>query len=169
MNEEKISIKAIGPEDNQAIYKIIQRILESYGLDQPGTAYSDPYLNQLYEFYQEEPRGEYWVLKIDELVIGGIGIASFGDYAEVGEVQKYYIKEEYQGFGYGRLLFEQAIHFAKTEDYKQLYIETMDRLDQANQIYEHYGFRLLNQALDGSEHGLMNKHFVLDLGKDSLK
>lgn len=163
MKDDQISVELIKPIDNQAIYQIIQRTLESYGLDQPGTAYTDPYLNQLYEFYQKEPRGQYWVLKMEEIVIGGIGIAPFGEDEEVAEVQKYYIQKDYQGFGYGRLLFKRAIHYAKTVEYKKLYIETIDTLDKANQIYIHYGFRLLDQALDGSEHGMMNKHFILDL------
>lgn len=165
MNEDEIFIQAIKPEDNLAIYKIVQTSLESYGLDHPGTAYTDPYLNQLYEFYQKEPRGEYWVLKRNETVVGGIGIAPFGDYKKIAEVQKYYIQKEYQGFGYGRLLFEQAVHFSKIKDYKKLYIETMDTLSKANKIYEHYGFKLLHQALDGSEHDLMDRHFMLDLEK----
>lgn len=162
MNQE-MGIKKIQPEDNQAIFELIQEILESYGLDQPGTAYTDPYLNRLYEFYQEEARGQYWILKKNDQVIGGIGLAPFGDYEDVAELQKYYIKESFQGQGYGRLLFEKVFSFAKEMNYKSIYLETNDLLDQANRIYEHFGFELLTEPLKGSEHGKMNRWFLLEL------
>lgn len=161
--KKKINVEPIKAKDNEAVYYLIREILESYQLDKEGTAYTDPYLNQMYEFYQKEKRGEYWVLKKEGIIIGGIGIAPFGNYGEIAELQKYYIKEEEQGAGYGRLLFEKALSFAKAHDYEKLYIETIDRLNKANKIYKHYGFNLLEEPLEGSEHGLMDRWFILDL------
>ena len=163
MTNQEIQLKKIQPEDNQAIYKLIRETLEDLNLDQPGTAYTDPYLDHLYEFYQEEARAEYWILKKNEQVIGGIGLGPFGNNKKVAELQKYYIKKEFQGQGYGRLLFEKVLNAAKEMDYEKLYLETNDLLDQANRIYKHYGFELLNEPLPGSEHEAMNRWFLLEL------
>lgn len=163
MRDKKIKIEEIQAKDNQIIYDLIQRILKSYGLDQAGTAYSDPYLDQLYEFYQKEADGEYWLIKKEEIIIGGIGIGSFGEDKKIAEVQKFYIKEEYQGYGYGSLLLNKALNFAENQGYQKVYIETMDRLNKANEIYKHYGFESLEKPLPGSEHGLMNRWFILEL------
>lgn len=163
MMNQGVTIEVIQPEDNQAIYQLIRKILESYGLDQSGTAYTDPYLNQLYEFYQEEAAAEYWVLKKGEEIIGGVGIGSFGDYENIAELQKYYVKKEYQGYGYGTLLMNRALKFARNRGYEKVYIETMDVLDKANQIYKHFGFKSMDKALSGSEHGRMNRWFILEL------
>ncbi len=156
----EVTIRPIEPKDNEPIQTIIQTILKKHGLDLPGTAYSDPQLGTLYEHYKDIPAGEYWVLLLEDEVIGGVGIGPFGDYKGVAELQKYYIKEEYQGLGYGRLLYNQAFTFVQEKPYTHLYIETSDRLGDANEIYQHLGFKQLTQPLEGSEHGLMNRWFI---------
>lgn len=161
MRENAIEIREIEKKDNQIIYQLIRKILESYNLNREGTAYTDPYLDKLYEFYKKEDRAKYWVLEKDGIIIGGVGIGPFGECKEIAELQKYYIKKEYQGFGYGSLLLNKALKFAEEEYYKKVYIETMDCLDKANRIYTHYGFRSLKRPLIGSEHTLMNRWFVL--------
>jgi len=162
MNKE-VNVRPLEAADNQPIYQIIQKALERNDLDKPGTAYFDPYLNQLYEFYQKKDRRKYWVLEKDHEVIGGIGIGPFGDYEEIAELQKFYITKKHQGNGYGSLLFKQAKSYAQAHDYKKIYIETIDVLKQANVIYKHYGFESLTEPLSGSEHGLMNRWFIKEL------
>ena len=155
-----MNIRSIRSQDNQAIYEIIQNILKKYHLDVPGTAYYDPQLKYLFEHYQNLTSGEYWVLVKNRDVIGGVGIGPFGEHKGVAELQKFYIKEEYQGQGYGSLLYKVAENFAKTQGYEHLYIETIDVLDEANEIYEYFGFRVLFESLSGSEHDLMNRWFI---------
>jgi len=163
--ENQIIIRPIQPEDNSAIQFIIQNHLEKVGLDKPGTAYTDPYLGKLYEFYAAEPKGKYWVAvdKDSNSVIGGVGVAPFGEYEGVAELQKYYLLNEYQNRGIGRLLFEKALSYAQNNNYDSLYIETMDVLDKANHVYEHFGFKKLEKPLSGSEHGLMNRWFIKNI------
>lgn len=167
MNQSKdqIEIRPIQRSDNSAIQFIIKNHLEEVGLDKPGTAYFDPYLGKLFEFYKTEPKGEYWVAidKSNERVVGGVGIAPFGNYEEIAELQKYYLLKEYQNLGIGRSLFDKAEAYARKNHYKSIYIETMDVLDKANGIYKHYGFKQLEEPLAGSEHGLMNRWFIKNL------
>lgn len=161
----EILIRPIEAKDNQAVQKIVQDSLAKVGLDIPGTAYFDPELGTLFEHYQQEPKGEYWVVedtKIKE-VVGGIGIGTFGNYKKVAEIQKYYLIEEYQNQGIGRLLFEEAFAFCKEMDYDSIYLETMDKLFKANRVYEHYGFELMDAPLNGSEHGLMNRWYMKNI------
>lgn len=158
-----INIRPIKTEDNKIMQKIIQENLENYHLDIQGTAYFDPQLGELTKYYAELHRAEYWVLTKDEVVIGGIGIASFGDYTDIAEIQKYYLLEKHHGQGYGSYLFQKAKEYAKQQGYKQLYIETTDILAQANKVYEHYGFDKLDKPLDGSEHDAMNLWYLYDL------
>lgn len=161
--DKEIEIKRIAKKENQAIYHIIREILESFHLDRDGTAYRDPYLNHLYEFYQTKPKGEYWIIKKRGIVIGGVGIAPFNGLEEVAELQKYYIKKDYQGNGYGALLMKKAIKYAKEQKYKKIYLETMDRLTKANSIYKSFGFKSLENPLAGSEHSLMNRWFIMNV------
>ena len=152
-------------KDNKQIQQIIKESLEAVGLDQPGTAYYDPQLGYLYEYYDNLLKANYWVAVDNHSneVIGGIGIGPFGHFEEVAELQKYYLKEGYQNLGVGSQLFKQALSFAKEQKYTSLYLETMDVLSKANKVYEHYGFKKLQRPLDGSEHGLMNRWYILEL------
>lgn len=158
-----IAVRPIRAEDNKEMQKIIQDILHKHKLNVPGTAYFDPQLGNLSSFYEELPNGEYWVLTKNERVIGGVGVGPFGEYTDVAELQKYYIKEEFQGKGYGRLLYDRAWEFVQEQEFTRFYLETMDRLDAANVVYKHLGFRQLEKPLDGSEHGLMNRWFIKNI------
>lgn len=158
-----ITIRPIKKLDNQAIQQIIKDILEEHQLDLPGTAYYDPQLGKLYEHYNEMPNGEYWVILEEDTVIGGVGIGPFGDYEDIAELQKYYLKKEWHGRGYGRLLYDKAFNFVKEQNYSKLYLETSDLLGVANQIYEHLGFKALDKPLTGSEHELMNRWFIKEI------
>jgi putative acetyltransferase len=149
--------------DNQAVYKMVQTSLEQYNLDVPGTAYFDPYLDSLYQYYQDLKNGSYWVFEQNSEIIGGIGIAPFADYTEVAELQKYYVLKDYQGMGYGSLLYQTAEVYARKQGFKKIYIETIDVLDKANEVYKYFGFKRLEQPLEGSEHELMNRWFIKDL------
>ena len=158
-----ISIRPIEKHDNQVIQEIIKDILKEHHLNLPGTAYFDPQLGNLFDHYKEIPNGEYWVILEGDKVIGGVGVGPFGDYEDVAELQKYYLKNEYQGLGYGRLLYDKAYSFIKKQNYSKLYLETSDLLGDANKIYYHLGFKPLNKPLAGSEHDLMNRWFIKDI------
>lgn len=156
MDKNEFVIREIEPQDNEGIYKLIQGILESFELDKPGTAYYDPYLSKLYEYYNELPNGEYWIIAKENKVYGGIGIGPFNSHKDVAEVQKFYISKDLQGLGYGRKLYELVESYAVDKGYKKLYIETTDALGNANNIYKHFGFENRGHPLNGSEHKLMN-------------
>lgn len=158
-----MKIREIEGKDNPAIEEIIKRSLESFGLDIPGTAYFDPQLSNLSGYYKVLPNSKYWVVtdKHGE-VMGGVGIAPFGDHEGICELQKLYVKPEAQGQGLSKLLMETALGFAK-EHYSHCYLETMKKLRVANRLYERLGFRKLERPLGGSEHGTMDTWYMKEL------
>lgn len=145
-----LGLREIEEKDNKVIGHIVQTCLEQEGLKIPGTAYYDPYLFSLYDYYQESGR-QYWVLEKDKTVIGGLGVGPFGDSLSTGEIQKLYILKEERGNGYAHLLLKKALEFGK-ERYDALYIETFASLSDANQLYKKYGFEQLPKPLEGTEH-----------------
>src|SRR5699024_8560982 len=109
-----MEIREIEEKDNKAIEQIIKRSLESFDLDIPGTAYFDPQLGSLAEFYQEQSKANYWVAVNEENeVVGGVGIGPFGQKEGVGELQKLYVTPEAQGRGLAKKLMNIALDFAK--------------------------------------------------------
>lgn len=158
-----MEIREIEKKDNPAIESIIKRSLESFGLDIPGTAYFDPQLSNLAGYYKGLADSKYWVVtsKHGE-VMGGVGIAPYGNHAGVCELQKLYVKPEAQGQGLSKQLMNTALGFAK-EHYTHCYLETMEKLRVANRLYERLGFRKLDRPLDGSEHRTMDTWYMKEL------
>ena len=156
-------IRVIEEKDNKRMEQIIKHSLESFNLDIPGTAYFDPQLGNLTEFYKQSTYARYWVLvnEYDEAV-GGVGIAPFGEYTDICELQKLYITPEAQGLGQSRKLMNTALEFAK-EHYTYCYLETLDKLKTANLLYSKLGFQQLDKPLDGSEHGAMDTWYIKKL------
>ena len=165
-----MQIREIQEKDNKRMEQIIKRSLESFDLNIPGTAYYDPQLGDLAQFYKEQPHARYWVLvnEQDEAV-GGVGIAPFGLERDVCELQKLYIAPVAQGQGLSRKLMNTALSFAE-EHYTYCYLETMKKLQVANLLYVKYGFRQLDKPLDGSEHNTMDAWYLKELrGISSLE
>jgi len=153
-------IREIEERDNQKMEQIIKRSLESFGLDIPGTAYFDPQLSHLAEFYKNEPNAKYWVAVDEEgHVVGGVGIGPFGQENDVGELQKLYVIPEAQGKGLAKKLMEVALDFVR-EHYTYCYLETSRKLKVANRLYSKLGFKELDKPIEGSEHGTMDKWYI---------
>lgn len=142
-------LREIEERDNHVLGKIIQASLEQHDLAIPGTVYFDKKLFHLSDYYTQE-KAQYWVLEKDGKVIGGVGVGPYRD--TIGEIQKFYIVKEEQGYGYAHLLIKKALAFARAH-YQTCYIETFAYLDKANKLYKSYGFTFLSQPLEGSEHG----------------
>lgn len=155
---EKMKLRKIEKRDNQVVGEIVQTSLKVHGLDLPKTAYYDPYLFELYDYYQQEA-AEYWVVEEKGRVVGGAGIGPFDIDLGICELQKLYLLKEAQGKGYSKLLIEKALEFAK-EHYDNCYIETFASLKVANLLYIKYGFKPLEKPLDKTEHGACDTWFL---------
>lgn len=53
MGDETLQIREIEEKDNHTMEQIIKRSLESFNLNIPGTAYFDPQLSSLAQFYKQ--------------------------------------------------------------------------------------------------------------------
>lgn len=157
-----MEIREIQQTDNKAIQKVIQYSLEKLGLNIPGTAYFDPQLGDLYHYYAALEHAKYWVVDIDGVVVGGIGIAPFDKENHICELQKLYLSDRTKGLGLGKKLIETALTYA-SKHYDQCYLETMHELKTACILYEKFGFDLLNSPLKGTEHSTMDAWYLKTL------
>jgi putative acetyltransferase len=145
-------IRKIQQEDNVTVANIIRISLEEYGIAMPGTVYTDPTTDHLYELFQKEG-SEYDVALYNGVIAGCCGI-----YPTVGlpegcvELVKFYVSGSLRGKGIGVQLMNKSIESAKRLGYKQLYIETFSELSQAVSLYQKTGFKMLLHALGNSGH-----------------
>lgn len=155
-------IREIKKEDNAKVKEIIQDSLKSLGLAIPGTAYFDPQLNDLHQYYNNLKHAKYWVVEMEGEVVGGIGIAPFNEHDKVCELQKLYLNTKTQGLGFGKKLMETALSFA-SKHYAKCYLETKHELKNACILYKKFGFTLLHEPLSGSDHSAMDAWYIKDL------
>lgn len=157
-----VQIRPIQRKDDPYIHKIIQKSLESFNLNIPGSAYFDPELAQLSSYYNEREYAQYWIAERDGEVLGGVGIAPFNEERTICELQKLYLLESAKGKGISKLLLDQALAFSSNH-YKACYLETMGILEVACILYEKYGFELLEQPIEGSDHTAMDRWYIKTL------
>lgn len=161
-----LKIREITHADNADVKKIIQDSLKTLGLAIKGTAYFDPQLGQLYEFYRDLENAQYWVVELAGEIVGGIGIAPFNQELGICELQKLYLVPAVQGLGISKKLMETALTFARSR-YTSCYLETTHNLKAACNLYEKFGFKLLTAPIAGSAHCAMDAWYLKSLRSPS--
>lgn len=147
-----IKIRPIQKEDNGALAVIIRDTLSEFKANKPGTVFFDKTTDHLFELFQE-PNSIYLVVLIDDEIVGGGGIfPSPGLPAETCELVKMYLLPEARGLGLGKKIIEECLEFARTNGYKQVYIESMPELEKALKVYEQFGFKYLSAPLGNTGH-----------------
>lgn len=147
-----ILIRILNPNDNSSIKKVIQTVFLEHGINRPGTAFFDPCLEDMYNFYTGE-RMIYFVAFDDDKIIGGAGIyPTEGLPNDTCELVKMYLLSQYRGMGIGKALIEKCIANAKDFGYKNIYLETTPELSSAIKMYEKFDFNLIENRMGNSGH-----------------
>ena len=161
---KSITIRPITSQDDQAIAEIIRGNLRAYHLDIPGTAYFDPELDCLSEYYNAQPdKRRYFVAEGQSAtVVGGVGIAEFSGFEDCAELQKLYLADGAKGKGFGKQLMHTAEQYAKAAGYRLLYLETHTNLETAIGLYEKLGFRRIEKPA-AVLHSTINRFYLKQL------
>ncbi|MBL4862724.1 MAG: GNAT family N-acetyltransferase [Crocinitomicaceae bacterium] len=159
----ELTIRHIQEEDNPAIAIVIRSVLEEYGVNKPGTVYTDPTTDKLYELFKQ-PKSRYWVIECNQEILGGGGIfPTKGLVPNCIELVKLYLSKEARGVGLGKMLMQKCIDEATSLGYAQLYLESLPELDSAIGLYEKLGFTSLEVPLGESGHFACDIWMVKDL------
>lgn len=160
---EIMIIRPILPEDNTVVKNIIQQTILEYGAPKEGTAYSDKATQSMYEHFQL-PRRVYYVIELDDEIVGCGGVGPLDNQEQnICELQKMYFLPEARGKGYGKELIQLCIKTAKELAYSKMYLETMDNMFEAQGLYKHMGFKLLNEPIGNTGHYSCPVQMILDL------
>lgn len=163
-NQRKFIIRPITADDDAAIAVIIRDNLRAAHLDIPGTAYFDPELDHLSDFYNAEPQRRRYYIAADEngTVIGGVGYAEFPGVENCAELQKLYLDDPVKGRGYSHELMAAVERGAKAAGYKKLYLETHTSLRAAIALYEKHGYKSIPQPVP-TIHTTMDRFYIKEL------
>ena len=159
----EFKIRPIQKEDDPEIERIIRLVLTEHGVNKPGTAYYDESLKHMYEFHTTE-KSIYFIAENENGMLGGGGVyPTQGLATDTCELIKMYLLPEARGKGVGKSLIDHCIAFARQQGYKKLYLETMNELKKAVQLYEQKGFHLLSGSLGNTGHFFCTIHMMKDL------
>lgn len=148
----KVTFRKIEKRDNIEIASLIRKVFREFGIDRPGTVYTDPTTDDLFTLFQA-PGSEYWIAEENGKIIGGCGIYPTPNLPEgCCELVKLYLDASRRGKGTGRKLMERAIDSAGKYGYGQIYLESMPELSKAISLYEKAGFRFIPAPLGNSGH-----------------
>ena len=158
-----VVIREIQKADNEQVARVIRSVLEDLGVPKVGTAYADPSLDDMHETYNTG-KAVYFVLERNGKILGGAGVAQLENYqGPVCELQKMYFLQEARGLGYGRQMIESCIAKAIDFGYRQMYIETMPYMKDAQRLYVKHGFYYIDQPMGDTGHSACPVWLLKDL------
>lgn len=88
------------------------------------------------------------VLEINNQIVGFIRYGEAEDFelTNCGEIMAFYIIKEYQGYGYGRKLFEMAKNDLKKQGFDKMIIACL-KGNPTNEFYKHMGGKYLKDGV----------------------
>ncbi len=158
-----VIIRQIEPEDNLLLAALIRKVFREYGIDRPGTVYTDPTTDALYQLF-ETPGSVCWVAVDDGIPVGSCGLyPTDGLPLGCAELVKFYLSSDYRGKGVGKRLLQQCFESAVELGYSQLYLESFPELAKAVGMYEKAGFSSIPHPLGNSGHTACTLWMVKEL------
>lgn len=145
-------IQGIKPEHDRKVCEIIKKVGKEYGAIGEGFGPSDPEVMAMSHHYKDEISSLYFVATIDDVIVGGSGVASFNGSKEVCELRKLFLLPESRGLGLGKQLTLSCLEYAKNKGYKKCYLDTLTSMRSAISLYKKLGFEHLDKPLKGTIH-----------------
>lgn len=131
------TIRPATNKDRETVQNLIFSVLREYKLPvEPDKTDSD--LKDLEANYSE--KGDFFgVLELDGKTIATLAVSKLSN--EVCELRKMYMLPEFRGKGFGKLMVNYAINYARTKGFKKIELETASALKEAISLYQKIGFK----------------------------
>ena len=156
-------IRPIRQSDNPAVGRIIREVMTEYGAVGCGFSINDAEVEAMYEAYLG-PGAAFYVVERKRKVLGCGGMAPLqGGEAGVCELRKMYFLPELRGTGLGTRLLDVILNAARNAGYSLCYLETLENMVHARQLYSRHGFHPVGRALGNTGHSSCNHFMTLKL------
>ena len=104
--------------------------------------------------------GRFWCLFEGERLVGTVALRGLDERGRVAEMKRLYVLPACQGKGYGGLLFETALHWAKASGFQILRLDTRQDRSASRHLIEKHRFRRIEQY---NENAFAELFYELDL------
>ena len=152
IRKAKLNIRLIEKSDNAVIAEIIRLVMTEFKAVGCGYSINDSEVDDMYTAYAPE-RSAFYVVELKGLILGYGGFAPLtGAEQDTCELRKMYFKSELRGLGVGTRLLNLCLDEAARAGFQHCYLETMDKMDQAQRLYGRYGFKYLDKPMGNTGH-----------------
>ena len=132
-----MDIRMFKTDMQQAVEEFFQKCFSAVGIPySPTDRHAD--IADVERYYMQN--GCFWCLTDNEKVLGTIAIRIIDSEKRIVELKRMFVLPEYQGKGYGRLLLEHAIGYAKEQEYNKICLDTRKQFSTAQHLYRSVGF-----------------------------
>ncbi len=152
--DPEITVSRFEPSDMQGVIDLILPIQrDEFGI--PITVEQQPDLCSIPSFYQAG-KGDFWVARIGERVIGTIGLKDIGN--AQAALRKMFVSTEFRGrkFGVAAQLLDRLLAEARERGITGIFLGTTDKFLAAHRFYEKHGFSEIRKELLPSSFPLMS-------------
>ena len=139
MSAEELTIRAAsGPDDIAIIRELFLEYASSLGFSLCFQGF-DQELERLPGEYAP-PDGRLFIAEYDGKVAGCIALKRLGP--DICEMKRLFVRNDFRGFGLGRVLAERLIVEARANGYKKMALDTIeDKMKSAVALYRLLGFK----------------------------
>lgn len=157
------TIRLIQKQDTAQVARIIRDVLTEFQAVGEGYSIVDPEIDNMFGSYRDK-RSCYYVIEVKNKIVGCGGIAALeGGDQQTCELRKMFFLPTTRGLGLGRRLLLLLMDEARNRDYKKCYLETLDRMWGANELYRKNGFKLLKKPLGKTGHAKCDRWYAMTL------
>ncbi len=157
------TIRPIQKRDNTWIGRVIRNVMTEFQAVGEGYSIHDPEVDDMFAHYREK-RACYFVIVRDQQVVGGGGIGPLkGGDKLTCELRKMFFQPACRGIGLGSRLLMLLMDAARKRGYQTCYLETLERMWQARELYRKTGFQLLESPMGKTGHCSCDRWYVREL------
>ncbi len=142
-----IDLKQYSPSMQSNIELFYEKCFNDLGWGyEPHSRHSDT-VNIQQEYMKN---GCFWCLYDGKQLIGTVAIRTIDLQNKIAELKRLYVLKEMQGKGYGGLLFDIAVNYAKNNGYCKICADTRNDRSASQHLMRKYGFFEVPQYNDNA-------------------
>jgi len=113
---------------------------DEYGLD--AASFEQYVMPSMVKFLETKDKqgSMIWVAEYGNQIIGAIAIIRVNHNS--AQLRWFLIDPKFRGIGLGKNLTDTAVSFCKSQNYKTVFLWTLDFLEAARYLYEKFGFKI---------------------------
>ena len=150
--ESAPQLRLITKSDNAIVAEIIRGVMTEFEAVGIGFSINDPEVDDMFSAYST-PGAAFYVVKVDNQILGCGGYAPLtGGNGETCELRKMYFLPALRGTGMGAKMLDFCLQEAREDGFKSCYLETLQNMEKARNLYSRHGFEYLDEPMGDTGH-----------------